>query len=230
MAMKLYDLAAADPSRRFSPYCWRTKMALAHKGFEVETIPWRFSDKPLIAQYQWERVPVLVDDGRGVVDSWAIANYLEDRYPDRPSLFGGDTGRALARFYNQWTDTILQPAMSYFVMLDIYHHLDPGDRDYFRTAREKRMGTTLEAYCAGREGRIGPFREGLEPLRQTLSAQPFLGGASPLYPDYILFGAFQWARAVSPFVLLETADPINAWRVRLLDAFDGLARVAPGYW
>jgi len=76
-------------------------MALAHKGFEVEAIPWRFSDKPLIAQYQWGRVPVLVDDGRGVVDSWAIANYLEDRYPDRPSLFGGDAGRALARFYNQ---------------------------------------------------------------------------------------------------------------------------------
>jgi hypothetical protein len=30
--MQLYDLAAAEPERRFSPYCWRIKMALAHKG------------------------------------------------------------------------------------------------------------------------------------------------------------------------------------------------------
>ncbi len=26
--LKLYDLAGADPDRRFSPYCWRIKMAL----------------------------------------------------------------------------------------------------------------------------------------------------------------------------------------------------------
>ncbi len=32
MAITMYDLAGADPNRRFSPFCWRTKMALAHKG------------------------------------------------------------------------------------------------------------------------------------------------------------------------------------------------------
>ena len=39
MAITLYDLAGAEADRRFSPFCWRTKMALAHKGLEVETIP-----------------------------------------------------------------------------------------------------------------------------------------------------------------------------------------------
>jgi hypothetical protein len=37
MARTLYDLAGADPDLRFSPYCWRTRLALAHKGLEVET-------------------------------------------------------------------------------------------------------------------------------------------------------------------------------------------------
>jgi glutathione S-transferase len=44
-----------------------------------------------------------------------------------------------------------------------------------------------------------------------------------------VFGAFQWSRAISPFKLLETDDPIHGWRERLLDAFDGLARKSPGF-
>ena len=45
MSRLLYDLAAADESIRFSPHCWRTKLALAHKNLEYETIPWHFTDK-----------------------------------------------------------------------------------------------------------------------------------------------------------------------------------------
>ena len=57
----------------------------------------------------------------------------------------------------------------------------------------------------------------------------FLGGAGPNYADYIVFGAFQWARVVSPFKLLMEDDPVYAWRERLFDAFDGLARKSPSY-
>src|SRR5436190_7008774 len=35
VTITLYDLAGAEAERRFSPFCWRTKMALAHKGLEV---------------------------------------------------------------------------------------------------------------------------------------------------------------------------------------------------
>ena len=38
MTIQMFDLAAAEPDRRFSPYCWRTRLALAHKGLPVETI------------------------------------------------------------------------------------------------------------------------------------------------------------------------------------------------
>jgi len=37
------------------------------------------------------------------------------------------------------------------------------------------------------------------------------------------------ARCISPFPLLAADDPIALWRGRLLDAFGGLARAAPGY-
>jgi len=89
---------------------------------------------------------------------------------------------------------------------------------------------TLETFCANRERHIEPFRKLLEPLRRTLAGQPFLGGDSPLYPDYTVLGSLQWARSISELRLLEPSDPVDAWRQRLLDAFDGLARRAPGYW
>ena len=61
MTIQLYDLAGEDPSVRFSPYCWRTRLALAHKGLDVETIPWRFTDKEMIAFSDQELVPVIIE-------------------------------------------------------------------------------------------------------------------------------------------------------------------------
>ena len=66
-------------------------------------------------------------------------------------------------------------------------------------------------------------------MRLTLKTQPFLGGEAPNYADYIMFGGFQWARAISAFPLLAKEDAIYVWREKLLDAFGGLARRSPGY-
>ena len=230
MPIKMYDLAGAEADRRFSPFCWRTKLALAHKQLEVETIPWRYADKPLIAFANWDRVPVIVDQDKPVVDSWAIATYLESTYPAQPSLFGGGAGLGLTRFYNVWADTVLNPVIARLVVLDILNHLAPQDRDYFRRTREERLGAPLEDVVKDREARLPAFRQMLEPLRQTLASLPFLGGETPLYPDYIVFGSLMWARCISPLRLIDSADPLNGWSERLLDAFGAMPRNAPRYW
>jgi glutathione S-transferase len=228
MTLRLYDLAGADPNRRFSPYCWRIRLALAHKKLPVETIPWRFTDKQEIAPSGQIFVPVLVDGERWIADSWTIANYLEDKYPDFPSLFGGATARSLTRYYSSFADGLVG-AMFPFLALDILRHVADQDRSYFRETREKRVGTTLEAFVADRETKLPGFRASLTPLRLALKSQPFLGGDQPLYADYAVFGPFQWARCISPFALLEEGDAIRLWRDRLLDCFGGLARSAPAY-
>jgi glutathione S-transferase len=229
MALRMYDLAGADPGRRFSPFCWRSKMALAHKGLDVETIPWRFTEKDRISFSGQALVPVLLDGDKVVHDSWAIACYLEDAYPDRPSLFGGEGGRAMARFINAWTDGVLHPLISRCVLKDIHDVIAPKDQPYFRESREARFGTTLEALVAERDQHVLGLRQALNPLRFTLGKQPYLGGEAPNYADYILFGSFMWARNVSPFRLLEADDPVHAWRGRLLAAFDGLAGCSLGH-
>jgi glutathione S-transferase len=229
MAITVYDLAGAEADRRFSPFCWRTRMALAHKGLAVETVPWRFTEKDKLPQPNAGRVPVMVDDGRVVHDSSAIAKYLEDRYPERPSLFGGEAGAGLTRFIQNWTETVLQPGLIGFVVLDIHRHVGPEDQNYFRKSREERFGKKLEEVVADRDARLPAFRDSLTPLRRTVERQVFLAGSAPAYADYIVFGAFQWARAISDYQLLVADDPITAWRGRMLDLFGGLARKSPAY-
>ena len=87
MTIKLYDLVSAD-GRRFSGNCWRTHLALAHKGLPFETVPTRFTDIPNIGDGSHKTIPMIEDGGKEVCDSWVIANYLEETYPDMPSLFG----------------------------------------------------------------------------------------------------------------------------------------------
>jgi glutathione S-transferase len=229
MTLKLYELVGADENRPFSPFVWRTRMALAHKGLSAQSIPWCFTEKEAIAPHKSDKVPVLLDSDKPVVDSWVIANHLEDTYPDRPSLFGGEGGRAMARMLNWWGDVTVVGGMFPLIVADIPGHLKPVDAAYFRKSREARFGKPLEEVTANRDKAVEGFRKSLDPLRLTLRTQPFLGGAAPNYADYIVFGPFQWARVVSPFRLLETSDPVYAWRERLLDAFDGMARKSPGY-
>ena len=229
MAITMYDLAGVEADRRFSPFCWRARMALAHKGLEVETVPWRFTEKDKLPTPNDGRVPVIVDRRKVAHDSSAIADYLDERYPERPVLFSGAAARGLSKFVQNWTETVLQVGLIRLVLLDIYNHIGPGDQAYFRQSRESRFGMTLEDFAKDREARLPAFRASLDPLRRTVERQPFVCGDAPAYADYIVFGAFQWARVVSSFKLLKEDDPVHAWREKLLDAFDGMARKSPGF-
>ncbi len=229
MSLKLFELVGTDAARPFSPFCWRTRMALAHQGLSAETLPWRFTEKSAIAPHGSEKVPVLLHEGKPVVDSWTIANYLEDTFPDRPSLFGGEGGRAMARMLNWWGDIAVVGGIFPLIIADIPKNLAEVDAAYFRKSREARFGKPLEEIMASRDSAVVAFRKSLDIMRLTLKTQPFIGGQAPNYADYIVFGGFQWARVVSPFKLLEADDPIHAWRDKLLDAFDGMARKSPGF-
>ena len=224
--IKMYDLAGADKNRRFSPYCWRIRMALAHKRLNVECMPWHFTEKDKIKFSGQERVPVLIDGSNTISDSWEIAKYLESAYPDRPSL-KLDNGEVL--FIKFWSETVLHPELLQMLVLDIHDNLSLEDQSYFRESREKMLGKTLEEVVANRQERLPRIQKLLTPLRSTLSKQEYLSGETPGFSDYIVFGAFQWARCVSGFSILNADDIVYKWRDKMLNIYEGLALSAVGY-
>lgn len=221
--MKLYDLAGEQDDHRFSPNCWRVRMALAHKSLEVQTLPWRFTEKEAIAFSGQGQVPVLVDGEKSVHDSWTIAEYLDETYPQKP-LFDSAQARAEGFFIKQWVETQINPIVARIVMVDLHGLLHEKDRTYFKESREKRFGMALEALCADRPAQIAALARALTPLRNMLKTQAYIAGQAPNYADYIAFAALQWVRTSTPAEVLAEDDPVHAWRERLLDMYDGLAR------
>ncbi|WP_421998197.1 glutathione S-transferase N-terminal domain-containing protein [Reyranella sp.] len=222
----LYDLLLQD-DRRASPYCWRIKHVLKHKGLAWRDEPVGFTEKEKIAFAQSNTVPVLHDGQTVVKDSWAIARHLDAAYPDK-KLFPDEAALAYAQFVAGWVDTAVQPALFPIIVGDLYGRVRKEDQPYFAETRGKRLGTTDFAgfQAKARDKGVPAFRAVLEPARRMLRERPFLGGTQPAYPDFALIGAFLWARVASPLELLEADDPVAAWRERMLDLHDGMGRKA----
>ena len=224
MTILFYDLVGNDAQRPFSPHCWKAKMALAHKGLAATVVPTRFLEVPKVEGGVSKTVPVIRDGDRVVADSFAIAVYLDEAYPERPTLFGGEGGKAMARFIERWSQLTIHPYLATVALTDLNAMQDEANAAYFRENREQRYGKRLEDVVAGRDAGLAGFRASLEPLRSMLTYQPFIGGASPLFADYIVFGALQWARVASPYRLLEASDSVAQWFERCLDLHRELGR------
>lgn len=81
------------------PYCARTRIALAEKSVEYETVVIDLDDRPawIYEKNPTGRVPVL-EEGEFVLPESAVINeYLNERYPDPPLLPTDPAERALAR-------------------------------------------------------------------------------------------------------------------------------------
>ncbi len=78
---------------RNSPFSRRARLALAHKGLEVELREAREQPQhheEIKRRSPFVTIPALVeDDGRVLADSGTIAHYLDHAYPDRPRLWPG---------------------------------------------------------------------------------------------------------------------------------------------
>lgn len=224
MSITLYSLCGVDPTRPFSPHCWKVVMALHHKGLTFEERPLAFTAIPAAESGFSRTVPILRDGESLVSDSFQIALYLEELYPDHPSLFGGEGGKAAARLVEGYAQHIVHPVITRIAVYDIHQMLGPTDQDYFRTTREKRLGKPLEDVHAERAAAIAALPGQLQPLRHMLAFQPFIGGEAPLFADYIIFGALQWMRITTGSIHLPDEDPVAVWFARLLDLYQGVAR------
>jgi glutathione S-transferase len=222
--MRLYELVIAN-GRSSSPYVWRIRYALAHKGLAFESVPVGFTEIPTVLGGRSKTVPVIEHGSTMVADSWDIAEYLDRAFPDRPALFSGPAENAMVRLMDAWQAHEIMRKMFRIYVLDIHNAARPEDRAYFRQSREARLkGEKLEAVTANRESGLPALREALAPLRAQLARFPYLGGSTPNYADYIALGAFHWAASVATLPPLAADDSLRAWLERGFDLYGGLGR------
>jgi glutathione S-transferase len=222
--VRLYELALED-GRSASPFVWRIRYALAHKGIPFETVYLGFTEIPSVFGGKFKTVPILEHGSTVLAESWDIAEYLDRTFPDRPPLFGTPAELALVRFMDAWFMNEVLRKMFRVYVKDVHDAARPQDRPYFRESREKNMkGKTLETFTADRAAYLPAIRTSLAPLRVHLAKLPFLGGDAPNYADYIALGGFYWAASAGTLPLLEHDDALRDWLERGFGLFGGIAR------
>jgi glutathione S-transferase len=224
--IRLYELVL-DNGCSASPYVWRIRYALAHKGLSFESVPLGFSEIPNAFGGRFKTVPVIEHGKTLLGESWDIAEYLERCFPERPLLFKTPAEAAMVRLTDAWFSAEIQRKMFAVYVLDIHQAARPSDRPYFRRTREVRLkGQSLEAFTQEREARLPALRDALAPMRAHLQRFPFLGGSEPNYADYIALGTFLWVASVSSLPLLAHADTLRNWLDACRDLYGGLGRDA----
>ncbi len=109
-----------------SLYCAKLRILLRHKQipFEEAPPPGGGGSAEYLSIVPSGNIPALVDGDLVLTDSEAIAEYLEEKFPDRPMLPDTLIGRAHSRERSRFSDTRLEPSLRL-----TFPHVAPAARD-----------------------------------------------------------------------------------------------------
>lgn len=91
-----------------SPFCMRVKIALAEKGLNYESKEEDLfggkSELLLKSNPVYQKVPVLLHNGKPLNESAIIVGYIDEKWPSPPLLPACAYGRSQARFWADYID------------------------------------------------------------------------------------------------------------------------------
>jgi glutathione S-transferase len=223
--LTLFELCGDDEAVRFSPFVWRIKLMLAHKGIEFDTETITFTNKSALEPSSFKTVPVIRHDGRWINESFAIARYLDETFREKP-LFESDSAAVQAVVLNNWVDRNIVAPVFPMLVADIYDALGDDCKRYFRATREPRIGTTIEASREGREEKREAYKANLLPLETILDGHDYLGGSTPAFLDYCVLGSLMWPYVVSHFDPISVSPRLMEWREQMFADLGSIVRDA----
>ncbi|KAI9258967.1 hypothetical protein BDA99DRAFT_514632 [Phascolomyces articulosus] len=199
----LYDLELSSPKEFWSPNTCKTRFALNYKGIPYKTVWLKFPEvrqeiPKLTKSKAHPTVPIIVDIRNGnkvVQESWEIAKYLEEAYPDTPSLFNGNIGahfflheycsrRLLAKIFKLNVLTIAQKAGEY--------------TQWFRETREQLFKMSLEKFVGDESVHAKAITENLDALGRVLKVYPYLTGNQVGWADICLASYLKFLHYMRP--------------------------------
>ena len=180
-----------------SPNSRRVWITLLEKGLDFELVEVKLNGEQFnpdfLAMNPFHHIPVLVDDGFNVVESLAVLDYLEAKYPTPKMLPEDPKDLAKVRMVELVTVNELLPNL--FPLIPLILNLPGGDAEKIAQAQQK-VATVLK------------FFEGL------LDDRPYVGSENITLADAV-------AGTVIPFLLtggisLSDYPKVSAWCDRLM--------------
>ncbi|GAA5939739.1 glutathione S-transferase family protein [Sporobolomyces koalae] len=218
----LYVLVGQHGGPQFSPTVFKSLLCLWHKGvnFEIRELVWT---ELRAKQEAWKKdrptLPTLElpDEGRIIGDSNEIAAWLEEAYPDSPSLFLPDSTPSnaspgnlqAAKNYHKYVEsTFGSPALLGVPFSPFFSAIHQGilglikedkDREYFTS--DTKLGVPQgwqKLETLNQSEAIKQAKTFVKPLEALLKTSPFLNGKQPGMVDYTLFGRYAFQRVADP--------------------------------
>ena len=190
-------------------YCAKLRILMRHKGIDWEELPppGGYGSAEYKAIVPSGNLPAMIHDGFMLADSEAIAEYLEEAFPDVPMLPDTIQLRAKAREKSRLHDTRLEPAVRALYPHVAYHARDP------------------EA-----------VREGGEAISKHLGALSLLLQTDPLDTESLWMCdcgfavTFEWINAFETALGLQVSWPENVLAYRMtLERFDAVTQEIEAY-
>jgi glutathione S-transferase len=180
-----------------SPNSHRVWITLLEKGLEFELVEIKLDGeqfKPeFLAISPFHHIPALVDDGFNIVESLAILDYLEAKYPT-PAMLPKDAKElAIARMVELVTVNELLPAATTFLpqMLG----LPGGDPEKIEQAKQK-VSTVLKLF------------------ESLLDHRPYFGSENLTLADVVAGTVVPWLPRLG--MSLSDYPKLSAWNDRLI--------------
>ena len=181
-------------SARACPFAHRTRLVLAEKNQPFDLIEVDLANKPAwfkdVSLYT--KVPALEHDGRHIVESAVVNEYLDEVFPEPRLLPEQPLARAVARIWIDYANTRLAPAFGRVLR---------GASEAEREAGRRELGDVLR------------FVE-REALAKLSASGPYWFGSDPSLVDFTFYPWFERLPALqqhSGFTLPSELDRVLRW-------------------
>jgi glutathione S-transferase len=193
-----------------SHYCEKVRFILDYKGLpyrKVEVTP-GIGQLDLFKMSGQRQVPVLKDGNEVIADSTAIAQYLDQKYPDRPIYPTEPKQRALCLILEEWADESIginarKSMLGAFSQDPTFRTavLPPSTPAFLRTLVEAVPHEALDVLGMGAgfgtdsvKAARKAMQQNLEALCLLLNDSPYLVADHPTLADFAVAGLTMYAK------------------------------------
>lgn len=159
-----YDIAAKEGISTVSPNPWKTRYVLNYKKLPYKTVALEYPD----IEPQFKKLdippsavkphglplytsPSIIDEPtkKSITDSYKIAEYLDEMYPETPRVTPKGAEALQAAFYDQFWQ-LMQPIFP-VILPSVLNILNPVSAEYFDRTRTTWLGKPLKDMAKGEE-------------------------------------------------------------------------------